>query len=202
MPRTKEQLEITKEQTRTKIINTAISFFSQKGYYGTSINDIAKEAGISKGLAYNYFESKQQLLQAIINDMLRSIGSVMSEIDKEQDPFEKISKLIINSFEYAKNNEELWRLYMRLMFQPDIINATERITTNLMDEIFQTIEKIFKKIGYKNVSAEARIFSATIDGVMLYYLMDPENFPLEKVKKLLLQKFSKAEIQKYLGTTG
>ena len=90
---------------------------------------------------------------------------------------------------------------MRLMFQPDVINTTTGFTKQFMYQIFDSVERIMKKMGYKNAAAEARIFSATIDGLMLYYLMDPENFPLEKVKKLLMHKFSKEEIHKYLGIT-
>lgn len=201
MPRTQEQLEKIKEQTRSKIIDAAIKLFSQNGYHGTSINEIAKEAGISKGLAYNYFTSKQHLLEAIFEEMMQSIMTALQGMDKTEDPYEKLRILIDNSFSYAKSNEEIWRLYMRIMFQPDVVTTGLGVSADLMNKLFEIFEKIFKAIGYKNARIEARLFSATIDGLMLYYLMDPSNFPLEKVKKLLMKKYSKAEIKRYLDIT-
>ena len=50
-----------KKQRQTDILKTALKLFSQKGYYATSIDDITREAGISKGLIYNYFKSKEEI---------------------------------------------------------------------------------------------------------------------------------------------
>ncbi|MEI5908324.1 TetR/AcrR family transcriptional regulator [Bacillus spongiae] len=44
-----------------KIIETALSFFSEKGYYATSVQEIAEECNISKGSLYKYFPSKEDL---------------------------------------------------------------------------------------------------------------------------------------------
>ena len=65
MPRSKEQFEEIRKKTKENILNAALKLFAEKGYHGTSINDIAKAANISKGLAYNYFESKKQIIEAI-----------------------------------------------------------------------------------------------------------------------------------------
>ena len=50
-----------KKQRQRDILKTALKLFSQKGYYATSIDDITREAGISKGLIYNYFKSKEEI---------------------------------------------------------------------------------------------------------------------------------------------
>ncbi len=201
MPRTQDQLDKIKEQTRTKILDAAMKLFSVKGYHGTSINDIAKEAGVSKGLAYNYFTSKENLLEAIFKRMMDSIFDAMKEMEQTEDPYEKLELVISNSFEYARQRQEEWRLYMRIMFQPDAVSATMGITAEVMSGLFETFEKIFGKMGIKNAAIEAKIFSATIDGLMLYYLMDPDYFPIDKVKRTLLKKYSKAGIQKQFGIT-
>lgn len=201
MPRTQEQLDKIKEQTKAKILEAAVKLFSVKGYHGTSISDIAKEAGVSKGLAYNYFSSKENMLEAIFSEMMESMFDVIKEMEGTNDPYVKLELLINNSFEYAKSRQEEWRLYMRIMFQPDIVTTGMGMTTEVMAELFATFEKIFRKIGFKNAAVEAKIFSATIDGLMLYYLIDPDNFPIDKVKRLLMKKYSKPEINKYLGIT-
>ena len=50
------------EERRTQILRAAIKLFSKKGYYRTTILDIAKEAGISSGLIYQYFREKEDVL--------------------------------------------------------------------------------------------------------------------------------------------
>src|ERR1700691_1391867 len=71
MPRRPEQFEEIREKSREKILSAALELFGNKGYDATSIDSIAKKAGISKGLIYNYFESKKSILLAIFGDAMK-----------------------------------------------------------------------------------------------------------------------------------
>ncbi|MDR1542801.1 MAG: TetR/AcrR family transcriptional regulator, partial [Prevotellaceae bacterium] len=71
MPRTQVQYEKIRNEKRQLIKQTALSLFAENGYETTSISEIAKKAGISKGLMYNYFTSKEELLQIIWDDLVR-----------------------------------------------------------------------------------------------------------------------------------
>ena len=64
-PRTKEQNEAIREQTRQQIIDAAFLEFANEGYSRTSIATVAKKAKVSKGLIYHYFGSKEEILEAI-----------------------------------------------------------------------------------------------------------------------------------------
>ena len=50
-----------KNQRQEMILAAAFKLFSKKGYYPTSMDDITKEAGVSKGLIYTYFKSKEEI---------------------------------------------------------------------------------------------------------------------------------------------
>lgn len=52
------------EERREQILDAALRVFSEKGYNGASIRDIAREVGVTEGLLYHYFESKEQILHA------------------------------------------------------------------------------------------------------------------------------------------
>src|SRR5579859_1689715 len=56
------------EDRREQIIDAAMQAFSQKGYTRATNKDIAREAGITPGLIYHYFESKEALLKSIIEE--------------------------------------------------------------------------------------------------------------------------------------
>jgi len=72
------------EDRREQIIEAAMRVFAQKGFVRATNKDIAREAGITPGLIYHYFESKEALLEAIIEarsplPLLRSLSSSMLE---------------------------------------------------------------------------------------------------------------------------
>lgn len=54
MPRTAEQLEHIRQESRERILSSALRLFARHGYAATSVRMIAREAGASLGLLYNY----------------------------------------------------------------------------------------------------------------------------------------------------
>ncbi len=69
-------------ETKARIICESLRLFSQKGYGATSVHEIAKAVGIKAPSLYNYFESKQQIFDAIVDIMLKrfSEASVYAEV--------------------------------------------------------------------------------------------------------------------------
>lgn len=57
---------MAKEERKIEILKAASRVFYYKGFEGTKIGDVAKEAGIGKGTVYEYFESKQQLFNEMV----------------------------------------------------------------------------------------------------------------------------------------
>ncbi|MBU2491482.1 MAG: TetR/AcrR family transcriptional regulator [Bacteroidetes bacterium] len=196
MPRSKEQFKEMREKTRSIILEKALLLFANKGFHGTSINDIANEAGISKGLAYNYFESKDAILQAIIDTALTAGLEVMNVSKLSDDPYKQLELLIVKTFDHIQKNDNYWRMFSTLMLQPKLSNITEKMVnefgTNAMNETI----KIFKKIGIRNPETEALILDGVLDGIILHYLFFKDKYPIKKVKNKLLKKYSREELEK------
>ena len=85
MPRTKEQNREIREKTKNAILDAALKIFSEKGFHATSMNDIAVAANVSKGLAYNYFESKQHIVQAILKSVMEMFAQKYIPVSMEKD---------------------------------------------------------------------------------------------------------------------
>ena len=198
MPRTIEQNKLLREQTSKKILEAALEQFAKKGFHGTSMNDIAKAAGVSKGLAYNYFQSKKHLLETLLNLFNEMSAEFEQVIENSNDPYEKIKLLINYSFKYVEEREDYWLLYMSLVFQPDVMKSAMKVIDRIYDSFYKMLENIFKDIGLKNYVAEARIYGALFDGIFLGYFVNKEKYPLEKVRKQFLKKYSKEELQKQI----
>lgn len=69
----------TKEERRSQILDAAISCFADKGYYETSMDDIVRAAGLSKGSLYWYFSSKRDLFRTLTESWMAEILTGLPE---------------------------------------------------------------------------------------------------------------------------
>jgi AcrR family transcriptional regulator len=119
-PRTPKQFKEIREEKMTLIMDVALQHFANEGYFRTTINHIAKHAGISKGLMYNYFESKEALLKAIVH---RSVNEVYRylDIDKDGHLSEEEFVFFIRKINIMLNGKKyFWQLLIQLLMQIDI----------------------------------------------------------------------------------
>ena len=65
------------EETRSKIMESSIKLFSNRGFNAASVDDICAEAGVSKGAFYHHFESKQALFLALLDGWLKTIDNAI-----------------------------------------------------------------------------------------------------------------------------
>ncbi len=188
-PRTAKQFKEIRAQKQTLIINTALELFAKNGYHHTSIDMIAKKAGISKGLMYNYFESKEGLMRAILN---KGVEEMMEIFDPNKDGIleqQELKDFISASLNMLKENLEFWKLYFSVSLQPAIFPLVKEITDELMGPIMHMTTGYFQTKGFKNPEMESFIFGALMDGIAFQYIMNPEALPVDKIKKALIEKY-------------
>ena len=189
-PRTEKQFENIREARRQQILEAALKLFANNGYHSTSIAMITKEAGISKGLAYNYFNSKEELLKNIVFD---GIDSLLEIFDPDKDGVltrEELKYFIDKIFEYISKNLEYWRLYFSILIQPEVFKLFENKLWEVLEPLMTIMIKYFKELGIKNPEVEARFFGALMDGLTLNYIMDPDGFPVEAIKKRIVDMYT------------
>ncbi len=195
MPRTKEQNEEIRKNTKKLILDSALKLFAEQGFQATSMSDIAKTAGVSKGLAYNYFDSKQHIIEAIMKDVMDTVNRFYSPIFTESDPYVKLEKLLDVTFDWLKQSFDFWRMLFTFLLQPGIIEKSSEYIRIFYDEMFAIIENIFKEIGIPNYVVEARILGAIIDGVAIDYFIDMKNYPIDNTVKTVKNRYSRESIE-------
>ncbi|MFC2084488.1 TetR/AcrR family transcriptional regulator [Bacteroidota bacterium] len=196
MPRTKEQLEKIKGKTRSNILHSALELFSHKGFHGTSMNDIAVKAGISKGLAYNYFKSKNDILRAILDEAILAGKEIQEKSFKSDDPYLQIKSMIEMTFKHIEEHETYWRMFASLMLQPELTSQSAAMVDEFGTNVAEKLSKVFQNLGIKNPNTESKLFDASLDGIILHYLYYKKQYPLAKVKKQLLKRYSKEYLDK------
>lgn len=188
-PRSEEQFMEMRESRKSLILETALELFATNGYYATSISLIAKNAGISKGLMYNYFSSKEELIQVII---FTGIDKLMQGFDPNHDGIltkEELLFFIEDSFRKIKENHIYWKLYFSVMLQPSVFKLVEDKLIELLEPMLNMLKTYFKEQGAENPEAEAMFFVSMLDGVSIYYIMNFDEFPLEDIKNKILNMY-------------
>lgn len=189
-PRTKQQFADLRKDRRQAILDAALKVFATHGYHSASVSMIAKEAGVSKGLMYNYFPSKEAVLLTLVNDLFDMMVTMLKVIPDEVLTRERFIEVIEMSINIAVQEPERWKLYMSLAFQPEV---TPLLMETMMPKVMpfmMSMSQYFHAKGYEDPVAMMRYFNATLDGVQMHALLDPDNFPVEKVKQMVIAQFA------------
>jgi len=185
-PRTDKQFESIRNEKIKLISETSLRLFAEHGFESTSVSMIAKEAGISKGLMYNYFESKEALLKLIIGEGLKGFLDILKVEDERVIKREEIITFIDINIQALKNNPEYFRLYFSLTLQPKVFELMKEDFMPLFEKLFMIITTYYTQKGEKKPYVKARYLMAVFDGIGIHYISDIENFPLDEVRDILV----------------
>ena len=90
-PRNEEQNALIKDERREQILSAALRVFATRGFAATKIGDIAARAGLSHGLMYHYFSSKEEIfLELLKRAMFTSASSIRMMDELPVSPLEKV----------------------------------------------------------------------------------------------------------------
>jgi len=128
-----------KEMAREKIIQASIKLFIEKGYHGTTMDDIGAEIGVSKGTVYTYFKSKEELLKTIWTSSNQPLKELQTKFQGRDyhDVLEELYKMISESnalylsFEISAlsfENETIKKI------NRDVYNEKLEILTAILDD--------------------------------------------------------------------
>lgn len=187
-PRKTEQSELLKEQKKQQIMSVALDLFAFHGFQATSVDQIAKKAKISKGLVYNYFESKDELLRQILYEGYEKLND---NFDPDHDGVltkEELLLYIDNVLNQMKDNPSYWKLYFILAMQPSIFIEFLMPMVERIEGIFKMLVDYFEKKGVSNPIAEAFFFASTFEGSCLYSLNVP-GYPIKEIQKMIIDRF-------------
>jgi AcrR family transcriptional regulator len=188
-PKTAEQFEAIRESRKKQIMDTALKLFSENGFANTSISTIAKHAEISKGLLYNYFDSKEDLLVQLFDN---GMEEMLTLFDRNHDGIltqDEFVYFINELFDLMKRKVLFYKLYFSVMMQPSVITLIEKRMLEIFGPFLAMLTAYYKNKGVKNPEAEALMIGALLDGVGFHYVMGPELYPLDEVKQRIINQF-------------
>ena len=193
-PRSKKDFESIRKSSKENILNSAMHLFSANGYFNTSIRQIAKTANISTGLLYNYFDSKEALLTALLKQSFELVSSAI-KTDPDLIPEKRIEITINNFFHIIRTK----RNFVKMMTQMGLQTTKFEFVNNLISKKYlievEKIERIFEEMEMKNSGIEAKIFMATLDGIMFEVLIMQKVILIDELEIALINKYGRRETQ-------
>ena len=190
MPRTVEQYEQIRAEKRALIMDAAIEVFAEKTFQGASVSMIAKKAGISKGLLYNYFESKEALLKEIVKS---ATNKVYQHFDPNHDGVltkDEFFFFIRKSIQAVKENVNYWKLYSALVLQPQVMELIEHDFDEVAANYGKLIYELFDRCGVSDIQGELLLFAAMIKGATLQYIAMPDAYPIDEFEKKMIEYYT------------
>lgn len=141
----KEIVQPRAMETREKLLKSALELYTEKGYHTTTVDEIAKNAGLSTGVAYRYFKNKKDLLLAAITYGFSEIKNLAGV--EETDLFGKDLEHTLSAFErihteYFAFHEELEGLRHS---DSDVGKLYDEFTKSAIQNVYDNLPEDIKK---------------------------------------------------------
>lgn len=148
-------------RNRKKILNAALDVFSQHGYRGATLDQIAEQAGLSKPNILYYFDGKEAIHVTLLNKLMETWLDPLHEMDPAGDPLEEICAYVRRKAKMSKQFPRESRLFANEILQgaPRMGPHLQSDLKPLFDEKVAVIDGWMKQGRINKVDARHLIFS-------------------------------------------
>ena len=139
------------QQRKQAFLDTALELFNEKGYEKTTINDIIKNMGVSKGAFYHYFDSKEDVIEQISDNYAERVLRVTGLLADRKDlkAADKINQLFQIVQGYKRSSGERRKRIKQIFQDGQNLKLERKILTKLRRQMAVSLEKIIRE-GVEN----------------------------------------------------
>ncbi|WP_219836403.1 TetR/AcrR family transcriptional regulator [Paenibacillus sp. R14(2021)] len=166
--------KMTEKQTR--ILQSAIEVFAEKGYAASSTSEIAQRAGVAEGTIFRHYKTKKDLLFSIVAPamtkliapfVLRGFSKVL---DTEYDSYEDVLRAMIeNRIDFLKKHRNVLKILLQeIPFHPEM---QERFQKDVLGKVLERLQRIVSKFQAKGQMVEIPSYTVvrlSISAIMGY----------------------------------
>ncbi|MGE7689900.1 TetR/AcrR family transcriptional regulator [Lysinibacillus sp. NPDC097214] len=186
-----------KKRKRSTILNAAIKLYSDTGFAETKVADIAKEAGVSFGTVFTYFDSKEALYESAILEPLKEITPYFIELGEhfKGEPLEVVKEMIDCHIQLFSMRSEYLRLIQQVLARPDrfpkLFKELDDFVKVFKDSIYPVIEE-GQRLGYfyeESPSLIAESYFSILNGMRLTFIDEYTNVMRQDISRQALRLF-------------
>jgi AcrR family transcriptional regulator len=124
---------LTGEERRAAIRHSALAVFAKRGYHASSIDDIARENGVSKALIYEHFTSKAELYAELLEEHAGVLFSALAEAvsDAGTSAAARLATGLDAFYGFVEEHRVAWRMLFREATDPEAVVLLERVTAEV-----------------------------------------------------------------------
>lgn len=183
--------DATRIERRQQLIDAAWRCVGDRGFQTLSVDDVCAEAGVSKGAFYVYFEQKQDLLLALLDDEAARIDGVMQELQRSQvggiERLRRFARAMIKLGEDPAGLQIRADMWAEMSSSPEVREHWAGVVRGRRAALRTWIEESEAAGELRPVPANAlaAILLALGDGLLLHAGLDPSGFRWVNVGKAL-----------------
>src|SRR6185312_15687614 len=186
MPRGEFDRDARKAQTRARLLDAAASVYARQGFNGATLDEVAAEAGFTKGAVYGHFGSKENLLLALMEEHLaRQVLEQIALFDRDRVTWERPLAGSARWMQELQEDPAPFRLFIELW---SYAQRDERLRARLAQGL-QGLRETFARFAMASAADAgleppqqaseqfANVMLALGLGIPILKLIDPENVP-------------------------
>ena len=183
--------ETPASDTRQRIIASAATVFARKGYHGASLDQVAADAGLTKGAVYWHFQSKSDLFLALLDARFqRDMSEMAVKVDaahNQADPFDSLKLVLLQLADKIESDRDWPRLFLEFLGHAREDAVHQRIGAIYRQSYAwsQTLLDDLRQRGRCNQHADSFVASvfwgALVDGLVLAWLANPQLIDLKQL---------------------
>lgn len=178
-------------ERKAQIVRATVECITKYGYHNFSMQDVARVAGVSKGIIHYYYLNKDELMMSVLDKVAGDIESVLGqEMRSQSEPQHKLQVFVRVCFDIVRTTKEYYQVNMDFWTQinqkQEVRRAIARHYATFRDTVARVIQEGIAAGKFRNVPTKeyASFIIATIDGLSLQWLFDSDVFDYDAVVKL------------------
>lgn len=193
-------------QTREALLDAAEVVFLRRGVAGASLDEVAKEAGVTRGAVYHHFENKTAIFHAMHDRVKSPLDILFDELVGGDDPLAGLQKMCVHVMCEVERDERTRNVFAIMrQHEQSVAQDDPELQQELKEKRVQVLTK-FARV-FTHVSKQGMLekgitpdFAAIalhsfISGVFWDYLREPASYPLSRMAPKLVECFFRGMIK-------
>ena len=181
-------------ERKNQIVRATVDCISKYGYHNFSMQDVARTAGVSKGIIHYYFLNKDDLMMSVLDKVASDIEKVLqADMGSIDNPKKKLEIFVEVCLDVVRNTREYYQVNMDFWTQINQKEEVRRVIANHYVKFRDTCSKVInegvQKGQFRPVDAieYSSYIIAVIDGISLQWLFDDKFTSYDEMSKKICQ---------------
>ncbi|AQG79114.1 TetR/AcrR family transcriptional regulator [Spirosoma montaniterrae] len=176
-------------EKKETILTIALQLFAEQGYENTPTSQIARQAGVSEGLIFRHFESKEGLFKALLAEGQTRLKGYVDAIVNEPDYKKRIALVIELGPLLMRRERSFWQLQFTLKFKSALYAKLKNEQAEFV-ALFQAGVEAFAGLGYAEPEQETYLLMLLLEGLTGQMLAQGDSYDSAPVVAFIKSKYN------------